>query len=59
MAQAGFEMVRYADDFVVLCRSAEDAQRALALVRQWVEANGLVLHPTKTRIVEMRTERRF
>lgn len=52
MAQAGFEMVRYADDFVVLCRSAEDAQRALALVQQWVEANGLVLHPTKTRIVD-------
>ena len=52
MAQAGFELVRYADDLVVLCRSAEDAQRALALVQQWVETNGLVLHPTKTRIVD-------
>ncbi|MGH7747132.1 MAG: reverse transcriptase domain-containing protein, partial [Candidatus Dormibacteria bacterium] len=33
LAQQGFEMVRYADDFVVLCRTAEDANRALALVR--------------------------
>jgi RNA-directed DNA polymerase len=52
LAREGFQMVRYADDFVVLCRSAEDAQRALALVQQWVEANGLTLHPTKTRIVD-------
>ncbi len=30
MAQAGFEMVRYADDFVILCRSPEEANQALA-----------------------------
>jgi RNA-directed DNA polymerase len=52
MAQRGWEMVRYADDFVILCESQEKAQRALAEVRQWVEAAGLVLHPTKTRIVD-------
>lgn len=56
MAEQGFEMVRYADDFVILCRTAEDAQRALEMVRQWVTDNGLVLHPTKTRIVDARTE---
>jgi RNA-directed DNA polymerase len=56
LAQQGFEMVRYADDFVVLCRTAEDANRALAMVRQWVADNGLALHPTKTRIVDARTE---
>jgi RNA-directed DNA polymerase len=57
VAKAGFEMVRYADDFVILCRTAEDAERALALVTQWVADNGLTLHPTKTRIVDARSER--
>jgi RNA-directed DNA polymerase len=51
MAQEGFEMVRYADDFVILCRSLEDATRALACVQEWTAAAGLTLHPTKTRIV--------
>ena len=51
MAQQGWEMVRYADDFVILCKSLEQAQQALAVVRQWVEEAGLVLHPTKTRLV--------
>ena len=57
MVQHGIEMVRYADDFVILCKTAEDAARALELVRQWVAENGLTLHPTKTRIVDARTER--
>jgi len=51
MAQGGWEMVRYADDFVILCESREEAERALAAVRQWMEQAGLTLHPTKTRIV--------
>ena len=45
-------MVRYADDFVILCASREAAQAALEAVRQWTEAAGLTLHPTKTRIVD-------
>jgi RNA-directed DNA polymerase len=52
MAQLGYEMVRYADDFVILCRSAQEAQAALAEVTQWVTAAGLQLHPDKTRIVD-------
>jgi RNA-directed DNA polymerase len=52
MAQRGWEMIRYADDFVILCESQEQAERALAEVRQWVEQAGLVLHPTKTRWVD-------
>jgi RNA-directed DNA polymerase len=56
MAQGGFEMVRYADDFVLLCRTAEDAHRALEAVRAWVAEQGLTLHPTKTKIVDARTE---
>ena len=52
MAQQGWEMVRYADDFVILCENQERAEQALAQVRQWVEEVGLVLHPTKTRLVD-------
>lgn len=52
MARQGWEMVRYADDFVILCKSQEQAEQALAQVRQWVEGAGLVLHPTKTRLVD-------
>lgn len=53
LAEAGFEITRYADDFVVLCRSAEEAERALAITRQWMETNKLTLHPGKTRIVDV------
>jgi RNA-directed DNA polymerase len=56
MAERGYEMVRYADDFVVLCRSPEDAAAALALVRDWTAEAGLVLHPGKTRLVDARTD---
>jgi RNA-directed DNA polymerase len=52
MAQEGRDMVRYADDFVLLCASRQEAEGALAAVRQWAEAAGLSLHPTKTRIVD-------
>ena len=44
MKQKSYRMVRYADDFVVLCRSAEQAQAASAEVKAWVEANGLSLN---------------
>lgn len=53
VAAAGYEMVRYADDFVILCRTAEDAAQALALVQHWTAAAGLQLHPTKTHLVDM------
>jgi RNA-directed DNA polymerase len=52
MAQLGYEMVRYADDFVILCRSESEAQRALCEVEQWTAVAGLRLHPEKTRIVD-------
>lgn len=52
LAQSGVEMVRYADDFVLLCRSEEEAQTALARVQTWVRENGLTLHPEKTRLVD-------
>jgi RNA-directed DNA polymerase len=56
MAQRGYEMVRYADDFVILCRSSKEAAEALALVQQWTAEAGLKLHPEKTKIVDAKTE---
>jgi RNA-directed DNA polymerase len=55
MMALGYQMVRYADDFVILCRSQSEAEQAMAQVRQWCEAEGLTVHPTKTRIVDVRT----
>ena len=52
MASRGLEMVRYADDFVILCRTQTEAEQALELVRAWTPAEGLTLHPEKTRIVD-------
>jgi RNA-directed DNA polymerase len=54
MARSGYEMVRYADDFVILCRTPEEASRALELVQSWVSDNGLTLHPTKTKVIDAR-----
>jgi RNA-directed DNA polymerase len=52
MAARGYEMTRYADDFVVQCRSEAEANTALEIIRQWAQENGLTLHPAKTRIVD-------
>jgi RNA-directed DNA polymerase len=56
MAAQGREMVRYADDFVILCRTEAEAQEALREVEQWTQNAGLTLHPTKTRIVHAVTD---
>ena len=56
MAQQGWEMVRYADDLVVLCRTKAEAEQALRYLRQWAEQAGLTVHPTKTRIVSAPSE---
>lgn len=53
MARAGQEMVRYADDMVILCRGREEAARVLGEVGRWMEEAGLTLHPEKTRIIDM------
>jgi RNA-directed DNA polymerase len=52
MAQQGWQMVRYADDFVILCQNQHQAQEVIEQLRQWTQAAGLTLHPTKTRIVD-------
>jgi RNA-directed DNA polymerase len=53
MRDQGIEMTRYADDFVILCRTADECSRALEMIRAWVTEAGLTLHPEKTRIVDM------
>ena len=52
MAKHGIEMVRYADDFVIVCQTEADAYAALAEVQRWTAEAGLTLHPDKTRIVD-------
>jgi RNA-directed DNA polymerase len=52
MGAAGYEMIRYADDFVILCRSQRQAKAALETIRSLVEKRGLSLHPQKSRLVD-------
>ena len=56
LCERDYQMVRYCDDFVVLCRSAEEAQAALAEVNAWVSANGLSLNADKTHVGDCRCE---
>jgi len=51
-ARHGFQMVRYADDFVVMCQTAEEADEALKLIEQWTSRAQLKLHPDKTQVVD-------
>ena len=56
MERRGWKLVRYADDFVVLCRSREEAEGVLKWLAEWTQKAGLTLHPTKTRLVEATRE---
>ena len=53
MSRAGYRMVRYADDLVILCATEAEAHAALQALEAWGLAEGLTLHPTKTRIVNV------
>lgn len=53
MRSKGFEMVRYADDQVILCRTPQEAKLAYETVKTWMENANLALHPEKTRIVDV------
>lgn len=50
IADDGMKMVRYADDFVIVCENKTQAEDALRLVREWTQGNGLTLHPDKTHL---------
>ena len=51
MEEAGFNMIRYADDFVIMCKDEAEAKQALCKVTQLITERGLILHPEKTRVV--------
>jgi RNA-directed DNA polymerase len=53
IARDGHELVRYADDMVILCPSAEAAQQVLSELQEWAAQAALTLHPEKTKIVDM------
>jgi RNA-directed DNA polymerase len=53
MNREGHQMVRYADDTVILCPDAKSAAHVLQSLREWMAAAGLTLHPEKTKIVDM------
>jgi RNA-directed DNA polymerase len=53
MVRAGDELTRYADDLVILCKTEQEAQQALARLREELTGRGLTLHPEKTRLVDM------
>ena len=54
MRARGYQLTRYADDWVVTCTSREEAERVLAMARGILETLGVILHPEKTRIVHVR-----
>ena len=56
MAESGYQMTRYADDLVIQCSTREQAETALAMVREWTAERGLTLHPVKTKIVHVDEE---
>jgi len=56
LVRHGFEMVRYADDFVILCGSEAEARAALGHVQAWTTQAGLQLHAEKTRLVDVTRE---
>lgn len=53
MEAQGYRLVRYADDFVVLCATAQAAEAALERIKRWVGEAGLSLHPDKTRLADL------
>jgi RNA-directed DNA polymerase len=60
MTAAGFRLTRWADDFVVVCETREEAQRALAFARRFLREDlGVELHAQKTRIVHIRVSGKF
>ena len=51
LESSGFKIVRYAADFVILCKSRSEAQQVLSILEEWASSVKLVLHPEKTCIV--------
>lgn len=50
LEDAKYKMIRYADDFVILTKSKEEAEEALRIIQKWTTENELTLHPDKTKL---------
>src|SRR6201993_4888664 len=50
----GYQLTRYADDWVITCKSAAEARAAIAAAQKILERLGVKLHPQKTRVVHVR-----
>lgn len=53
MTATGYSLVRYADDWVIMCRTRAEAEGALDAAKTWMQSAKLTLHPEKTRIVDL------
>ncbi|MFE7062547.1 group II intron reverse transcriptase/maturase [Sutcliffiella sp. NPDC057660] len=57
MMERGHRITRYADDFVICCKSQKGAERVLKSLQKFLEGElGLIIHPEKTKIVDNRIE---
>ncbi len=54
MRRRGYQLTRYADDWVITCKSAAEARAAIAAAQRILTVLGVQLHPQKTRIVHVR-----
>lgn len=54
MRRKGYQLTRFADDWVITCKSAEEARAALAAATRILEVLGVCIHPQKTRIVHVK-----
>ena len=59
MREAGFRLVRFADDFIVLCKNPDEARAAGEAARESLAEHGLSLNPDKTRVTAMRDGFRY
>jgi RNA-directed DNA polymerase len=50
MSEKGYKWIRFADDSVAICNSGAEAETILNEINEWMNKNGLTLHPDKTRI---------
>ncbi len=49
MSEKGYKWIRFADDSVAICNSGAEAETILNEIKDWMNKNGLTLHPEKTR----------
>jgi hypothetical protein len=54
MRRKGYQLTRYADDWVITCKSAAEARAAVSAAQRILEHLGVTLHPQKTRVVHVR-----